>query len=52
MVGITNPFVTSFKPLIDDIAAAKGELEQRAAVASHECMFNVALSHSYVPFLT
>lgn len=35
--GATNPFETSFKPLIDEMNNSKGELERRCAVASREC---------------
>lgn len=35
--GITNPFETRFRPLIQDIASGKAELERFAAVAGHEC---------------
>lgn len=41
--GVTNPFKTRFKPLINDINNGKGELERRCTVASRECMFQ---SHS------
>lgn len=41
--GITNPFETSFKPLIENIKSSKVELEDLASVANHECMFNIAI---------
>lgn len=41
--GITNPFETSFKPLIENIRSSKAELEGLASVANHECMFDIAI---------
>lgn len=45
--GVTNPFETRFKPLIDEINNGKGELERRCAVASRECMFQSNSLHLY-----
>lgn len=35
--GVTNPFETSFKPLIEEMNDAKVELERRCDAASREC---------------
>lgn len=35
--GVTNPFETSFKPLIDEMNAAKAELDRRCDAAGREC---------------